>query len=394
MAMRARIVLAAADGLNNTAIADKLDIHVSSARKWRTRFVADRLDGLLDEPRPGRPRVVGDEPNALAMRARIVLAAADGLNNTAIADKLDIHVSSARKWRTRFVADRLDGLLDEPRPGRPRVVGDEQIEALIVATLETAPKDATQWSTRSMAEHLGLSQSMVSRVWRAFGLAPHKQDSWKLSKDPLFVAKVRDVVGLYLNPPERALVLCVDEKTQIQALNRSAPVFPMLPGTPARASHDYVRHGTSSLYAALDLTTGKVIGALHSRHRATEFLGFLRKIDAEVPDDLDVHLVLDNASTHKTPAVKRWLTNHPRFVVHFTPTSSSWLNLVERWFAELTTKKLRRGNHTSVRQLNNDIRCCGEHWNENPKPYVWTKTADQILASIGNYCTRINDSGH
>jgi transposase len=322
------------------------------------------------------------------------LAAADGLSNTAIAAKLDIHVSSARKWRTRFVTDRLDGLLDEPRPGRPRVVGDEQIEALITATLETAPNDATHWSTRSMAEHLGLSQSMVSRVWRAFGLAPHKQDSWKLSKDPLFVAKVRDVVGLYLDPPERALVLCVDEKTQIQALNRTAPVFPMLPGTPARATHDYVRHGTSSLYAALDLTTGKVIGALHSRHRATEFLAFLRTIDAEVPDDLDIHLVLDNASTHKTPAVKRWLTHHPRFVLHFTPTSSSWLNLVERWFAELTTTKLRRGTHTSVRQLNTDIRAWIDTWNDNPKPYVWTKTADQILASIGNYCHRINDSGH
>jgi transposase len=328
------------------------------------------------------------------MRSRIVLAAADGLSNTAIADKLDIHVSSARKWRTRFVTGRLDGLLDEPRPGRPRVVGDERIEELIVATLETAPKDATQWSTRSMAEHLGLSQSMVSRVWRAFGLAPHKQDSWKLSKDPLFVAKVRDVVGLYLDPPERALVLCVDEKTQIQALNRTAPVFPMLPGTAARATHDYIRHGTSSLYAALDLTTGKVIGALHSRHRASEFLAFLRKIDAEVPDDLDVHLVLDNASTHKTPAVKRWLTNHPRFILHFTPTSSSWLNLVERWFAELTTKKLRRGAHTSVRQLNADIRAWIDTWNDNPKPYVWTKTADQILASIGNYCQRINDSRH
>lgn len=332
--------------------------------------------------------------NALAMRSRIVLAAADGLSNTAIADKLDINISSARKWRTRFVTDRLDGLLDEPRPGRPRLVGDEQIEALITATLETTPADATHWSTRSMAEHLGLSQSMVSRVWRAFGLAPHKQDSWKLSKDPLFVAKVRDVVGLYLNPPERALVLCVDEKTQIQALNRTQPVFPMLPGTPARASHDYVRHGTSSLYAALDLTTGKVIGALHSRHRATEFLAFLRKIDAEVPTDLDVHLVLDNASTHKTPAVKRWLTAHPRFVLHFTPTSSSWLNLVERWFAELTTKKLRRGTHTSVRQLNTDIRAWIQTWNDNPRPYVWTKTADQILESVANYCRRINDSRH
>ncbi len=245
-----------------------------------------------------------------------------------------------------------------------------------------------------MAEHLGLSQTMVSRVWRAFGLAPHKQDSWKLSTDPLFCAKVRDVVGLYLDPPERALVLCVDEKTQIQALNRTQPVFPMMPGTPARASHDYVRHGTSSLYAALDLATGKVIGSLHARHRATEFLAFLRKIDTAVLADLDVHLILDNASTHKTPTVKRWLTRHPRFVLHFTPTSSSWLNLVERWFAELTTKKLRRSTHRSVRALNKDIRDWIDTWNDNPRPYIWTKTADQILESIGNYCQRINNSAH
>jgi transposase len=330
----------------------------------------------------------------LALRARIVLAAADGGTNVELADRLELDRGTVRKWRNRFVEFRCDGLLDEPRPGRPRVVGDEQIKDLITATLESSPRNATHWSTRSMAEHLGLSQSMVSRVWRAFGLAPHKQDSWKLSKDPLFVEKVRDIVGLYLNPPERAVVLCVDEKTQIQALNRTAPVLPMLPGTPARASHDYVRHGTSSLYAALDLSTGKVIGSLHSRHRAQEFLAFLKKIDAEVPADLDCHVVLDNASTHKTPAVKRWLTNHPRFVLHFTPTSSSWLNLVERWFAELTTKKLRRGTHTSVRQLNADIRAWVQTWNDNPRPYVWTKTADQILARIGNYCRRINDSGH
>ena len=224
----------------------------------------------------------------LAMRSRIVLAAADGGSNTDLAEQLGLSITTVRRWRNRFVVDRCDGLLDEPRPGRPRVVGDEQIKELITATLETTPDDATHWSTRSMAEHLGLSQSMVSRVWRAFGLAPHKQDSWKLSKDPLFVEKVRDVVGLYLDPPERAVVLCVDEKTQIQALNRTQPVFPMLPGTPARASHDYVRHGTSSLYAALDLTTGKVIGSLHARHRAQEFLAFLKKIDAEVPADLDV----------------------------------------------------------------------------------------------------------
>ncbi|WP_163767038.1 IS630 family transposase [Mycolicibacterium parafortuitum] len=330
----------------------------------------------------------------LAMRSRIVLAAADGGSNTEIAERLELSITTVRRWRNRFVVDRCDGLLDEPRPGRPRVVGDEKIKDLITATLESTPPDATHWSTRSMADHLGLSQSMVSRVWRAFGLAPHKQDSWKLSKDPLFAEKVRDVVGLYLDPPERAVVLCVDEKTQIQALNRTQPVFPMLPGTPARASHDYVRHGTSSLYAALDLATGQVIGSLHARHRSQEFLAFLKKIDTVVPADLDCHVVLDNASTHKTPAVKRWLTNHPRFVLHFTPTSSSWLNLVERWFAELTTKKLRRGTHTSVRQLNADIRAWIATWNDNPRPYVWTKTADQILASIANYCTIINDSGH
>ena len=330
----------------------------------------------------------------LALRSRIVLAAADGESNSDLARRLGVSRSTVMRWRNRFVMDRCDGLLDEPRPGRPRAVGDAQIEALITATLETAPPDATHWSTRSMSKHLGMSQSTVSRVWRAFGWAPHKQDSWKLSKDPLFVEKVRDVVGLYLNPPDRALVLCVDEKTQIQALNRTQPVFPMLPGAPARATHDYVRYGTSSLYAALDLASGKVIGSLHARHRAQEFLAFLKKIDAEVPADLDLHVVLDNASTHKTPAVKRWLTAHPRFVLHFTPTSASWLNLVERWFSELTTKKLRRGTHTSVRQLNADVRTWIDTWNENPRPYVWVKTAEQILQSVANYCGRINDSRH
>jgi transposase len=306
----------------------------------------------------------------LALRSRIVLAAADGGTNVAVAERLGVARSTVQLWRNRFAERRLDGLVDEPRPGRPRTVSDADVERLITETLESAPKDATHWSTRSMAAHLGMSQSTVSRVWRAFGLAPHKVDTWKLSKDPLFVDKVRDVVGLYLDPPERALVLCVDEKTQIQALDRTQPVFPMLPGTPARASHDYVRHGTSSLYAALDVATGKVIGSLHSRHRAVEFGKFLRKIDAEVPDDLEVHLVLDNASTHKTPAIKRWLAAHPRFVLHFTPTSSSWLNLVERWFAELTTKKLQRSAHRSVAALNADIRAWIKTWNDNPRPYV------------------------
>ena len=265
---------------------------------------------------------------------------------------------------------------------------------MITTTLESAPRDATHWSTRSLAAELGLTQSAVSRIWRAFGLQPHRQDSWKLSRDPLFVDKVKDVVGLYLNPPERAVVLCVDEKSQIQALDRTAPIFPMMPGTPARASHDYKRAGTSSLYAALDLATGQVIGALHARHRAIEFKKFLVTIDREVPADLEVHLVLDNVSTHKTPAIKRWLAAHPRFQLHFTPTSASWLNLVERWFGELTSKKLRRGTHRSVRELEADIRGWIATWNDNPRPYVWTKTADQILASIARYCTRINDSRH
>jgi transposase len=332
--------------------------------------------------------------NALAMRSRIVLAAADGLTNTAIAAKLDIAIGSARRWRTRFVRERLDGLLDEPRPGRPRTVADEQVEAVITRTLETTPKNATHWSTRSLAVELGMSQSAVSRIWRAFGLQPHRQDSWKLSKDPQFIDKVRDVVGLYLDPPEAAVVLCVDEKSQIQALDRTAPILPMMPGTPARATHDYKRAGTSSLYAALDIASGQVIGSLHARHRAIEFKKFLQTIDAAVPAEYAVHVVLDNASTHKTPAVKRWLLAHPRFVLHFTPTSSSWLNLVERWFGELTTKKLRRGTHRSVRALNADIRSWIQTWNDNPRPYVWTKTADQILDSISRYCTRINDSGH
>ncbi|HEY9264055.1 MAG TPA: IS630 family transposase [Mycobacterium sp.] len=332
--------------------------------------------------------------NGLAVRSRIVLAAADGLSTSAVARKLDVNVTTARRWRARFVEQGLDGLLDEPRPGRPRTVSDEQVEAVITTTLETTPKDATHWSTRSLAAELGLSQSAVSRIWRAFGLQPHRQASWKLSKDPLFIDKVHDVVGLYLDPPERAVVLCVDEKSQIQALDRTAPIFPMMPGTPARASHDYKRAGTSSLYAALDLASGKVIGSLHARHRAIEFKKFLQTIDREVPADLDVHVVLDNASTHKTPAVKRWLAAHPRFVLHFTPTSSSWLNLVERWFGELTTKKLQRGTHRSVRELNTDIRAWINTWNENPRPYVWTKTADQILESIAKYCTRINDSRH
>jgi transposase len=245
-----------------------------------------------------------------------------------------------------------------------------------------------------MAKEVGLTQSAVHRIWRAFGLQPHRTETWKLSQDPQFVAKVRDVVGLYLDPPERAVVLCVDDKSQIQALDRSAPILPLLPGTPERATPDYRRSGTSSLYAALDLATGQVLGSLHARHRALEFKKFLRTIDRAVPGHLGVHLVLDNCSTHKTPAIQKWLAAHPRFVLHFTPTSSSWLNLVERWFAELTTKLLKRGAHRSVRQLNTDIRTWIETCNDDPRPFVWTKTADQILESIARYCNRINESRH
>jgi transposase len=331
---------------------------------------------------------------ALALRSRIVLAAADGAANYEIAEQFGVSRPTVTKWRNRFAERRLEGLLDEPRPGRPRTITDEQVEQIVTTTLESAPKNATHWSTRSLAAHLGVSQDAVWRTWQAFSLQPHRQEKFKLSADPQFVEKVYDICGLYLNPPERAVVLCIDEKSQIQALDRTRPTLPMLPGTPERATHDYQRHGTSSLYAALDLTTGKVIGSLHNRHRAIEFHKFLQRIDREVPEHLDVHLVLDNSSTHKTPKIRRWLAQHPRFVLHFTPTSSSWINLVERWFAELTTKKLKRSAHTSVAQLNHDIRAWIKTWNENPQPYVWTKPAEQILESISRYCQRINQTAH
>src|ERR1039458_7454168 len=330
----------------------------------------------------------------LAVRARIVLGAAQGENNTQLAERLGLTRMTVAKWRGRFVAGRVDGLFDEPRPGKPRTISDEKVAQVITATLESTPRDATHWSTRSMAAHLGLSQSAVSRIWRAFGLQPHRVESFKLSTDPLFVEKVRDVVGLYLDPPERALVLCVDEKSQIQALDRSQPILPMLPGVPQRATHDYKRSGTSSLFAALDIASGNVIGSLHAPHPPVEFKKFLMQIDDAVPADLDVHLILDNYTTHKTKAVKSWLVAHPRFHLHFTPTGASWLNLVERWFAELTNKKLKRTAHKSVRELNTDIRQWIETWNENPRPYVWTKTADQILASLTRYCQQITNSRH
>jgi transposase len=330
----------------------------------------------------------------LALRCRIVLASADGGTNIAIAGQLGVDRATVRKWRNRFVEQRLDGLHDEPRPGAPRTVGDDAVELVIVKTLEETPTDATHWSTRSMASATGMSQSAVSRIWRAFGLKPHLVDTFKLSPDPLFVEKVRDIVGLYVNPPEAALVLCVDEKTQIQALDRTSPVLPLRPGLPERRTHDYVRGGTTNLYAALDVTTGHVIADMTERHRAVEFRKFLNLINRSVPDDLDVHLVVDNVSTHKTPEIRRWLLRHPRFHLHFTPTYSSWMNLVERWFAELTNKWLRRGTHRSTKELESAIAHWIEQWNDEPKPFVWHKSADEILDTLATYCERISDSGH
>lgn len=331
---------------------------------------------------------------ALALRARVVLGCADGGDDVAVADRLGVYRSTVGKWRRRFIARGLDGLLDEPRPGAPRLIGDDDVERVIVTTLEKKPRKATHWSTRLLAEEVGLSQSAISRIWRAFGLQPHRTETFKLSSDPLFVEKVRDIVGLYLDPPDRALVLCVDEKSQIQALDRTQPLLPMRPGQVERRTHDYVRHGTVSLFAALDVATGKVIGQTHRRHRAIEFKKFLEAIEAAVPSDLDVHLVLDNSSTHKTPAIRRWLLRRPRFKLHFTPTSSSWLNLVERWFGLLSERQIKRASHRSSNELERAIREFIATNNESPKPFVWTKTADQIFDKLKGYCLRTSDSGH
>jgi transposase len=331
---------------------------------------------------------------ALALRCRIVLACAEGGSNTAIGEQFGVTRATVKKWRDRFLERRLDGLWDEPRPGAPRTISDEDVERVVVKTLEETPLNATHWSTRSMAAATGMSQTAVSRIWRAFGLKPHRVENFKLSPDPQFIEKVRDIVGLYLNPPDAAVVLCVDEKSQIQALDRTAPVLPLLPGTPQRRTHDYVRNGTTNLYAALDIASGNVIADLTERHRAEEFRRFLNLINRSVPEHLDVHVIVDNSSTHKTPAIRRWLLRHPRFTLHFTPTYSSWLNLVERWFAELTQKSLKRATHRSTRELVASIRTWIERWNDDPQPFVWHKTADQILDNLATYCQRISDSGH
>lgn len=330
----------------------------------------------------------------LALRARIVLACAEDATNQAVAKRLGIAGATVGKWRERFRTQRIAGLRDELRSGAPRTITDAKIEEVLRRTLESLPANASQWSTRLMAEATGLSQTAIVRAWHAFGLQPHRTETFKLSTDPYFIEKVRDIVGLYLNPPDRALVLCVDEKSQIQALNRTQPIMPLRPGIPRQQTHDYVRHGTTSLFAALDAKSGTVIEQLHRRHRHQEFLRFLKKIDAETPKRLELHLILDNYATHKTPAVKRWLLQHPRFHLHFTPTSASWLNLVERFFAEITQRQIRNGSFTGVAHLEREIRAYIRQRNKDPKPFIWTATADMILEKIANICERTSNSQH
>jgi transposase len=324
----------------------------------------------------------------LARRARVVLACAEGLENQTVARKLRCSVGMVGKWRARFLRGRLEALYDEPRPGTPRRVGDAQVEQVVIQTLESTPRGETHWSTRSLAKATGLSRMTISRIWQAFGLQPHRTDTFKLSPDPQLIEKVRDIVGLYMNPPEHALVLCVDEKSQIQALDRTQPLLPLQPGQVERGTHDYKRNGTTSLFAALELKTNQVIGQLHRRHRSLEFRKFLDTIESQVPAGLDVHLIVDNYATHKTAIIRKWFAKRPRFHVHFTPTYGSWINLVERWFAELTNKRIRRGVFRSVKELETAIREYIDIHNEDPAPFVWTRTADQILASIARYAQR------
>ena len=325
---------------------------------------------------------------SLSERCRIVLRCAGGIASKVVAAEFGVHEHTVGKWRRRFLTNRIEGLLDEARPGRPRTIDDDQVAAVIERTLRATPSDATHWSIRSMAGATGFSHTTIRRIWNAFGLQPHRAETFKLSSDPMFVDKVRDIVGLYLSPPNRALVLSVDEKSQIQALDREQPVLPMMPGVPERRTHSYVRHGTTSLFAALDVASGFVIGKCYKRHRAAEFLDFLKQIDAQIPADLDVHIIMDNYATHKTSLVRSWLARRPHYHVHFTPTSASWINQVERWFAELTRKQLRRGVHTSTAQLEADIRTFIQRHNQAPKPYRWTKSADEILASVKRFCQK------
>jgi transposase len=330
----------------------------------------------------------------LALRARIVLRCAEGVPNQAVARELRITGATVGKWRERFRVHRLEGLADEPRPGAPRRVSDTQVEELITRTLESPPTAATHWSTRSMARASKVSRATVSRIWRAFGLQPHRTETFKLSADPFFIEKVRDIVGLYLNPPEHAVVLCLDEKSQVQALDRTRPVLPLRPGVPPRQTHDYIRHGTTSLFAALEVATGKIMGQCQRRHRSREFLRFLEGLDRQLPAGPEVHLVMDNYGTHKTPRVKRWFARHPRYHLHFTPTSASWLNQVERFFAEITRRRIRRGSFSHVRELEQAIHQYLEHHNRDPKPFVWMATADAILDKISRFCERTSETVH
>ena len=362
------------------------------ARTGRPKLVLELTDEERDQLVRWERRRKSSQ--ALALRSRIVLRCAEGRANKEVAADCGVTPATVGKWRRRFCELRLDGLSDDPRPGRPPTITAKQVEEVLVATLESTPENATHWSRSKMAARAGLSDSTIGRIWRAFGLQPHRTDTFKLSNDPLFVEKVYDVVGLYLNPPEAAVVLCVDEKSQVQALARSQPAFPMMPGMPEQRTHDYLRHGTTSLFAAFNTADGTVISSVHRRHRAIEFKKFLTKIDSQVPEHLDVHLVCDNYGTHKSPAIKKWLAAHPRFHMHHTPTYSSWINQVERWFAYLTQDLLQRSDHRSVQALEKDIRNWVQAWNENPQPFIWTKTAEQILQSLSRLLQRITGGGH
>lgn len=400
LSLRARIVLATAvEGMTHQNVAEQLETVEATVRRWRRRFEFKGVQGLLDSPRSGAPKaelVVTDQQRTelerfvqrartnrdIAFRAKIILTAADGITNSEVAKRLRTSPGTVGKWRRQFVSAGVDGLFDEPRPGVARKISDDDVESVIVQTLESKPKGRTHWSTRKMAEHAGMSHSTVGRIWRTFCLQPHIVKGFKFSDDPLFVEKVRDIVGLYLNPPDNAVVLAVDEKPQIQALERAQPVLPMDFGQPERQTHNYFRHGTLDLFAALDIVTGKVIARTKKQHRAKDLVAFLRVIDNEVEPALQVHVILDNLSAHKAPQVKRWLARHPRFHFHFTPTYSSWLNLVERFFGLLTEHALRRGSHTSVNELRAAIETYIDTHNDEGAPFAWTKTADEILDKV------------